>query len=240
MIKLHEFNLNSNFNISRGRRDYCPISKKDAMNPPVLNYLDTLSNNDIFLSPKNVHYMTYFLISLNVKNKTGAPLFDLAKQVPQMMKEWAEKENLNDFEYIYDDILLVLAFLNEKFLVNNACIYDRANLLTRNVFRINDRVTDRCGNQSLKPYDQMLASDYHTLDLWETQHEYTYDKRNRYGNKIPVWQSSMNIRQYDKSNDGLSTANPDRASLDVFQRGYDMSNQIKGSTSYENYFYENN
>ena len=49
----------------------------------------------------------------------------------------------------------------------------------------------------------------------------------------------MNIRQYDKSNDGLSTANPDRASLDVFQRGYDMSNQIKESTSYENYFYEN-
>ena len=63
MIKLHEFNLNSNFNISRGRRDYCPISKKDAMNPPVLNYLDTISNTEIFLSQKNIHYMTYYIIN---------------------------------------------------------------------------------------------------------------------------------------------------------------------------------
>ena len=56
--------------------------------------------------------------------------------------------------------------------------------------------------------------------------------------KIPMWQKSMNIRQYDKGNDGLHASNPYRASLDMQVRGYNMSNIIKGSEFYENYHYE--
>ena len=48
----------------------------------------------------------------------------------------------------------------------------------------------------------------------------------------------MNIRQYDVANDGLHTATPERASLDTQIHGYDMSNIVKGSTNYENYYFE--
>ena len=49
----------------------------------------------------------------------------------------------------------------------------------------------------------------------------------------------MNTRQLDRSNDGLHSAYSDRASLNNQTHGYNMDNIIKGSTSYENYYYEN-
>jgi len=219
---------------------YCPISVKDEMNMPSVNYLGELTNSEIFLSKKNIHYMTYHIIALSNMNKTGADTTKLAKTIPNMMIEWARKEDLNDFEYIYPNVLLILGFLNEKFLGSHSSIYDRVDLTARNVFRIKDRVTvDACGNQELKRYEEMTAADYQNIDVYQDQQTYTYDALNRYKNKFPIWQYSMSSRPYDLSNDGLHTSNPDRASLDMQVRGYDMSNIIKGSNNYEtNPYYE--
>lgn len=235
-IQLHDVNSSM---FPTNMNEYCPISVKDEMNPPSINYLDELTNTDIFLSKKNIHYMTHYLIAMNEKNKTGNNPSDLVHLVPKMMVEWASKEKLNDSEYAYSDILLTLAFLNEQFLINHANVYDRSNLSTRNIFRVNDKITiDGCGNQESKKYNEMTAVDYQNIDVWQSQQVYTYDKRNRYGNEIPTWQKSMNIRQYERNSDGLHESNPDRASLDMQIRGYNMSNQIRGSTSYENPYYE--
>lgn len=219
---------------------YCPISVKNEINPPDVNYLDNMSNADIFLSKKNMMYMIYYLIAMNNKNMTGNNTSNFHTLVPQMMKDWAEHQRLNDFEYVYDNIILRLKFLNEKFLVNHANVYDKANLSSLNVFRVKDKVTvDACGNQALKKYNEMSADDYKNIDVWQSEQLYTYDKRNRYGNKFPVWQYSMNTRHYDLSNDGLHTSNPDRASLNNISRGYNMENIIKGSDFYNYPSYEN-
>jgi hypothetical protein len=212
---------------------YCPISNKEKMNPPATNYLDNLSNIDIFLSKKNIHYMTYYLVSMNKANMTGVNPSDLAPLVPNMMIEWAKKNNIGDSEYIYDNILLTLEFLNKKFIINHA--YDKNDKSNINVFRGSGVVTiDSCGNEETKKYSEMTADNYKNIDVWQDRQEYTYDKRNRYGNSIPIWQRSMNIRHYDHESDGLHTSNPDRASLDNQVRGYNMDNIIKGSDFYQN------
>ena len=226
-IKLH--NLNSRVG-SDNLSGYCPISYKDRMNPPNKNIFDNLSNNDIFLSKKNVHYMTYYLIKLSKKNMTNNQPSELVSLIPKMMLEWAKKNNINDSEYIYDNILLTLEFLNKKFIINHACVYGKNDKKNLNVFRGFQSVTiDSCGNSEIKKNDMLTADNYKNMDVWEERQEYTYDKRNRYGNAIPIWQRSMNIRQYDHESDGLHTSNPDRASLDTQVRGYNMSNIIRGS-----------
>lgn len=235
-IKLHDVNSDVNRLEMSG---YCPISVKEEMNKPALNYLDEMNNTDIFLCPKNVHYMTYYLVALNERNKTGVDKLELAVQVPGMMLNWAKRENLNDFEYAYGDILLILEFLNEKFLVNHAHIYDKANIHSRNVFHVKDTITEKCDRRVKKRYDEMTADDYKSIDVWQDDQTYTYDKLNRYGNAVPMWQKSMNIRHYDRDNDGLHTSNPERASLDNQVHGYNMNYQIKGSEFYQNYYYEN-
>ena len=145
-------------------------------------------------------------------------------------------ENLNKEDL---DILTSLRKLNKKFITNHACVYDKSNKASMNVFRVMDTVTvDACGNEETKKYSEMTADDYRNMDVWQNNQEYTYNKRNRYNNAIPMWQKSMNIRHYEKESDGLHTSNSDRASLDSQLRGYNMNNQIKGSEFYKNYYYD--
>ena len=106
--------------------------------------------------------MTYYIIALSEKNKNSNNKLELSVKIPSLMHEWAKKEDLNDFEYAYNDILLTLEFLNEKFLTNHSYIYDKLDINSINVFRIKDIVTDKCGNQFKKRYDEMTADDYKT------------------------------------------------------------------------------
>lgn len=234
-IKLHKLNSTEQTLDMPG---YCPISVKAEKNKPETNNFP-LTNKQIFLSERNVTDMIYYIVSLNIKNLTKYPLDKLKKITPIYMVKWAEDQSINDFEYLTNDIILTLEFLNKKFLINHSMLYDRAGVNSLNVFQNTGRVTDKCNRESNKKYDEMLAADYHTLDLWQPFEVFTYDKAQRYCNKIPIWQSSMNTRELDRSNDGLHAALPERASLNNQIHGYDMDNIIKGSEYYKNYYYEN-
>jgi hypothetical protein len=244
-IKIHD--LNSVYE-PLNTHDYCPISVKEEVNKPQSNtYPQT--NKQIFLSKKNVFSMVYYITSLALKNKTN-PLDDSNKQIdkylnklqykiPEMMIKWSNEQTINEFADLNNNIIITVQFLNKKFIINHSHLYDRPNKSDLNVFHTVGRVTDECNNQYKKKYDEMLAPDYSTIDTWQPLNIYTYDKAHRYGNKIPIWQKSMNTRHFDKENDGLQAAYSDRASLNNQIRGYDMSNIKKGSTYYENYYYEN-
>jgi hypothetical protein len=234
-IRLHELNSTKDDLVMPG---YCPISVKAEKNRPGPNKFPK-TNREIFLSKKNIYNMTYYIVSLNIKNLTKCPVDELQKITPSYMVKWADDQNIDDFEYLTDDILLTLDFLNKRFLIKHSDLYDGANAKSLNVFRNTGRITDKCNRESDKKFDEMLAADYHTLDLWQPFEAFTYNKKQRYSNKIPVWQSSMNTRTLDRSNDGLHAALPERASLDNQIHGYDMSNIIKGSEYYNNYYYEN-
>jgi hypothetical protein len=244
-IKIHD--LNSCYEPTN-LPGYCPISVKEEQNKPQENTFPH-TNSQIFLSKKNVFGMVYYMTSLTLKNRTNplVPankhlntfLTKLQKKIPDMMITWSKEQNINEFKYSADDFMTTLKFLNKKFIRDHSHLYDRANRSDSNVFHTTGRITDECNNQFMKQYDTMLADDYHTVDTWQPLNIFTDNKQNRYCNKIPIWQRSMNTRQLDKSNDGLHSSYSDRASLDNQNRGYNMDNIIKGSTSYENYYYEN-
>lgn len=222
---------------------YCPISVKDEMNPPSYNIFDNMKNAKLFLSNKNVNYMIYAILALNNVKKpfNGLKVRMLKEQMPKIMYKWAVSNKVNNATEIANDITQTLEFLNKRFLNDHRNIYNNQNPDVINVFRSNDTVTDECGNETIKRYDEMLATDYHTLNLWddESRNIFTNNGALRDCNRIPVWQTSMAYRPYDLSNDGLRVASSNRASLETPIYKYDMTNIIKGDTSFENYYYEN-
>ena len=236
-------------------KDYCPISVKDEMNRPAYNDFDNMSNTQLFLSKKNIYYMTHALVTLNKankankannkhvinSNKSNNETNELQGLVTNLMNEWALQNKINNADGATGDIIENLEFLNNKFLKEYGYLYDMDESNTLNVFRIKDVVTDDCSRQYTKKYDEMLATDYHTLNLWRGNNKDTYANNAKFRdcNRIPVWQKSMNVRHYDLDNDGLHASKFERASLDTQTRGYDMSNIVKGSTNFENYYYEN-
>ena len=232
---------------------YCPLSVKDEKNKPQPSTFPS-DNISIFLSRKNIYNMVYYLVSLNISNKTDLvktqsgdienqrmeKLKIMQEQIPIRMDDWSKKNSINDYEDLYDNIFMRLNYLNKQFLLDNGDMFDLIGKESINVFQIkSDKVTDRCGNIFNKKYDEMLASDYHTLDLHKPLDIFKTDNNFRYGNKIPIWQKSMNTRNYDRCNDGLHTAYASRASLNNQVRGYDMKEIYKGCENYENYYYEN-
>ena len=85
---------------------------------------------------------------------------------------------------------------------------------------------------SLSYHDMVYGLDNtRNMDVWDNNKTIRMNKNFRYNNRIPVWQWSMNRRNYDRSNDGLEHGDPNRASLEVPIRGYEMSDIYKNAQS---------
>lgn len=233
-IKLHHVNsIAEPIHLS----DYCPISVKGEKNSPIKNPYDDMSNSKLFLSNKNIYNTVYYVVALGNSYKSRISK-EVQRSIPDLMRKWAKNENIDDWEDLTNDATITLEFLNKKFLRAHNALFNEKNAGT-NKFRVQDKITDKCGRTFTKKYDEMTAADYHTIDVWQEEETSRYNKNFRYNNTIPSWQRTMNIRHYDLSNDGLAAADSERASLDNQIHGYDMVNIIKGSTNYENYYYNN-
>lgn len=219
-------------------KEYCPISVKDEKNLPAFYEFATRNNMDIFLSKKNKAYMTEYIIS-----QSKPACFDYNKMytmIPQLMDQWAADNDIYKNKGAYRDLTQVLEYTNSAFLNKYKDVFKKPRIDHINVFRMKDLTTDACGNEHLKKYNEMTAADYHTLNLWDdsSREIFSSNRTFRDCNRLPVWQKSMSVRHYDLSNDGLHDAISGRASLETPIGKYDMSNIIKGSTNYENYYYD--
>ena len=215
-----------------------PVSVRAENNDGVYNKYDFSNHQKLFLNKHNIKNMTYLILSLSHRNNSTIPKDIVRENIPIVMKEWSKKLPVNNFNSASGNRILTLEYINKQFLSDNCNLYNKNAIRALNIFKMSDIVTDKYNNAQVKKYDEMTASDYHTLNVWRPQRTYAADSQSRYCNKTPIWQKSMNIRQYDKTNDGLQTAIPERASLNSQVHGYDMSNIIKGSTNYENYYFE--
>jgi len=227
-MQLHNFNLAIPW--------YCPISIKEKNNIPMIDNFPS-DNISIFLSRKNIYELMQNIISLNSFNKTNISkeqnkekLYILQQQIPIKMNNWATDNKINDYEDLNENILIRLNYLNKSFLESHGYLFDSFNKESVNVFQIDsDKVTDRSGKIFEKKYDEMLAQDYHTIDVHRPLNISKKNDNFRYNNAIPVWQKSMNTRHYDKYEiDGLQSSNSERASINTFSKGYDMSEIYKG------------
>ena len=83
-------------------------SVKYLKNLSISNNFDELTNEQIFTSSKNVFYINRFLGSLEVFN-------DGLRQLEFKMKNWADVNNINDYEYLTNDTMERLKFINKIF-----------------------------------------------------------------------------------------------------------------------------
>lgn len=207
--------------------DYETISMKDANNKPSTNFYDSINNIDLFMSMSNVmgmykkieylrhaNYNEIMPDNYNVKDFTASDCLGL-------MKKWVMDNYSDDIEFL--DTSAALSYLNNTFINDNKNVYEtNTNITDINVFRSNYNITYPNGIVSKKPKD-MLACDISGLNLHKSETIYIDSSKHRYNNKIPFWQSSMNTRNYDKTNEGLHCINSEDASLETQVRGYDMS-----------------
>jgi hypothetical protein len=70
--------------------------------------------------------------------------------------------------------------------------------------------------------NEILEHEIPTIDVWAEQDISITNAAYRDHNKIPFYQRSMHNRHYDRNNDGLQHADPNRASLDTPINAFDM------------------
>lgn len=80
--------------------------------------------------------------------------------------------------------------------------------------------------------NEIYADDYQFLDLYRKQNVQKINSQFRYGNKIPLWQRSMNRRNYERDIDENLRNSGDR---EQFTYGYNLS-EIKRKSVYNKYF----
>lgn len=135
----------------------------------------------------------------------------------------------------------VVEYLNKQFLKAHYFLYelktrDNTNpTIDANIYRNSTNIAfvDECDGGPVthtisKNYNNLMASDYGLIDVWAPKSTEFTNANMRYGNKIPIWQKSMNTRHYDRSNEGFQTTQC-RASLYTPLSGYgsDFKNLVE-------------
>jgi hypothetical protein len=202
------------------------LSVKEANNQPTTIYRK--SNLFSFMNLSNQRLLTKKIYFLHKSNNGLLPYLHFKSRVPRRMKEWVNTKEINPYNEIVLGGADVLDYLNKKFISDN---YDLHNFdqsyvpLESNVYK--NKLTIAFPSSDEKHYiaiektpSDLLAEDYRNLDLWSEQTTEITAEHQRYYNKIPFWQRTMNKRHYDRGNQGYHHADPNRASLDTPIYGY--------------------
>lgn len=184
---------------------------------------------DAFLSKSNICKLIK-LLYFNHREQGGKSTLKLfIKTVPKLASKFVIDENMHNYEYINgSNWVQELKHANTRFTNQYRTLFrwkpgHHCPLMNPfrqqyQVSRINewDNITEQ------KRGDMLLADDIKQLDVWKP---YQIDRSNRnfrYKNKIPIWQKSMQIRHYDRSNEGL-TYSRENSEREGIIRGYNMS-----------------
>jgi hypothetical protein len=200
---------------------------------------DVYLNNDYKYKSQNEPPLTY-------------PFF--VDRVPKWMDDYADSEEIeryveepeavitSDYNQLYKYYIMGLSKINKEFFLKYYYLIKKvrddelpgltgkpdwnpykasATMGTKNEFE------DTMHRGTL--YDLIYSyDDFRNMDVWKQYDIERWNKNYRYRNEIPVWQNlNKNRIRLDRSNDGLHDGNPDRASLDNLQRGYNMDDIYK-------------
>ena len=214
-------------------------SVKDENNKTILGKdYSAVGNSWVFLLKENVAYISKYIYMMHRQNGGRMSQGLFMKAVPELMRMWSIKENVDMFEGGFD-WALTLDYLNNRFVDDHKSYYATDGADT-NVFQaiIPVGTVDEYGGKvyESKKYDEMTAFDYQNLDVYGPMRTFVSDVSGPYRNKnrIPVNQKSMNTRQFSRENEGLRSENWARASLEVPIRGYDMSKILANTGRYNN------
>lgn len=209
------------------------LSTKEKINKATTIY-DKLPA-DIFMSAENIRKVVKEIFLLHQSNGGKLHYLYFRRILPNIMHKWIiNKINLTSSNMDY------ITYINKLFIKNNDNLYrfksnnfiDRENSIDTNVFRVDTTLGISIDDEIIpvrKKGKELMASDYQLIDVWKPQSTEISTENFRNGNKIPVWQRSLNTRNYDRLGDGYASVNPDDASLNSIYLGYgsDFSNLIK-------------
>lgn len=189
----------------------------------------TDNNRPTFLKTQNVFNIfnsdsNYKILSKKVyqhhKALNGSKNYlTIRNEVPLRMYMWS----MQNIDQHIPATVQTIDFYNIEFLARNADLYltNLPSNLDSNVYR--QKISLKADSEQrsvLKDASQLLAHDYHSLDVWEPQKVYVANDKFRYNNAVPWWQRNMHTRAYDKDTKSLTHENAERASLDNFSRGF--------------------
>jgi hypothetical protein len=182
-----------------------------------------------FMTTGNTIYLTGAIYKLHKGNQGKLTYFYFKDLVPKLMHKWILVTPIPHKSVSGD----VLEFLNKSFIKQHSNLYifknkdykitDGMPVIDNNVYRSDTNLayTDDFNNTFVAPkkYTELLASDYGRIDVWQKQTTEVTNANSRYKNQFPIWQTSMNIRNYDRGNEGLA-ASTEYSSLDGISYSY--------------------
>lgn len=183
------------------------LSRKDIINYPT--NLIKIDNLTVFMSAPNRVYLTKQIYNLHKANNGLKCYLHFKEVVPDKMKEWLYDKKYLTFKVL--NSMDIIEFMNKQFIKDHENLYI-GELMESNVYRSKLTILHDDMVMVKKP-DELLAEDIRNIDVWAPQTTEAASASFRYKNTIPFWQKSMNTRHYDRSNQGLAHADPDRASL---------------------------
>ncbi len=203
------------------------LSVKESNNRLTINNRN--SNLAEFLCVENQRFLTKKIYSLHKMNNGAYKYLYFKIKIPSRVKQWIKYNDINNFNGVIFGGINTLEFINKKFISDNYDLYtfnDNFSPLEANVYKNKLKFAIPTANETQyqiieKKPGELLAHDYGNLDLWEKQTTEITSDHQRYRNKIPFWQRTMNNRHYDRGNQGFHHADPNRASLNVDVYGYD-------------------
>lgn len=207
------------------------LSKKQINNIPVDEDFACVNNEKMFLSKDNTVYLVPKVVRLYsdrgllgdakkiYENMGFFQKYFLAKQLnyehsaSEYIQNWVERLDFTNREFLkwFDEILR-----EDDFPGKGHDDFQPDFDPTKQKIRFSRSL----GDDDIKLGKDLRVNDIRALDVWGPKTQYSSGANYRRANKIPLWQKG-NIRQYDRSNDGLQTSD-DRASLETPIYGYNM------------------
>lgn len=208
--------------------------------------IDEMSNTDWFLASDNVKHVATRCYNI-FRNRGGAQcdMDNFVERVHTLMRVWAKKECIDEFESLFNDFLMIKRMFNKKFMDAHLDLFQPIGkpgfnkIPDHNPHRAHSRIlkhdlsvngeSTSSDNTEYDPRDyhekdhvDLLASDYQSLDVWKEQSTFATPRNYRFGNKLPdFYTHAMRSRNkyVDRDEpDGLTHDDPDRASLTMFAK----------------------
>ena len=206
--------------------DYHPLgSVKAVRNVPHKQSFVHVDVQEIFTSRDNRLLLAHKLSNEHRKNGGQSPKPKYMQLVNQLIQKYIKEHDINRLHTVDCQAVSQNDYVEILKTVNNRFLQDCYNYLRWNTF-VPAREWVEVGaknNRVQKKFTDLLASDIPTIDVWAVQEVQVSNDVYRNYNKIPYWQTTMHNRHYDKNNEGLSSQNADRASLETPIYSYDMS-----------------
>lgn len=206
-------------------QNYHPLSSvKSIKNAPTGLGIDLYK---LFHCESNTRMIAQNLYRVSQNNSDGRPIEFFNKIVPKMMKIFSKNHNLYEFRMAEEaetgniNWVETIKAINYDFMKE---VYNTFRWNNYNPFR--DTYLDVGASDSRRKVkaSDLMPDDYGTIDVYGVTDINRENKNFRYNNTIPFWQRTMNIRHFDRTNEGLRNGDPDEASLENFNRSFDMTN----------------